>query len=249
LRYAALVEPTTQIYTDQTGKFVAPSSHGNNYLVVLYDYNSNGILAEPIRNQTTGSILAGFKILHAKLCAAGVRPLLQRLDNECSTILKEFLVAEDIDFQLVPPGIHRRNAAERAIHTFKNHFIAGLCRVDKDFPIHLWDRLLPQALLTLNLLRGSRLNPKLSALAQLFGVFDFNCTPIAPPAIRIIVHEKPDKRDSWSPHGINGWYIGPALDLIAATRCALLTRVETVFAIPSRGSRQRSLCLWPPPTI
>ena len=59
---------------------------------------------------------------------------------------------ENIDFQLVPPGMHRRNAAERAIRTFKNHFIAGLCSVDKDLPLHLWDRLLPQAELTLNLL-------------------------------------------------------------------------------------------------
>jgi hypothetical protein len=64
---------------------------------------------------------------------------------------------------LPPPGIHRRNAAERAIRTFKNHFIAGLCGVDQYFPLHLWDRLLPQAILTLNLLRGSRINPKLSA--------------------------------------------------------------------------------------
>jgi hypothetical protein len=34
--------------------------------------------------------------------------------------------ANDANFQLVPPGIYRRNAAERAIRTFKNHFIAGL---------------------------------------------------------------------------------------------------------------------------
>jgi hypothetical protein len=76
----------------------------------------------------------------------------------------------------------------------------------------LWDRLLPQAVLSLNLLRGLRLNPKLSAWAQLNGNFDFNCTPIAPPGIRVIVHEKPDARTSWSPHGLDGWYTGPALD-------------------------------------
>ena len=88
----------------------------------------------------------------------------------------------------------------------------GLCSVDKDFPLHLWDRLLPQAVLTLHLLRGSRLNPKLSAWAQLFGNFDFNRTPLGPPGMRVIVHEKPDKRSSWSPHGVDGWYVGPALD-------------------------------------
>jgi hypothetical protein len=58
-----------------------------------------------------------------------------------------------IDYQLVPPGTHRRNAPERAICTFKNHFIAGHCSsIDKDFPLHLWDCLVEQAVITLNLL-------------------------------------------------------------------------------------------------
>ena len=210
--FAAVMAPTGQVYTDQTGKFVAPSSNGNNYLCVLYDYDSNAILAEPMPSRTGKSILTAYKALHAKLCAAGLRPQLHRLDNECSAALKAFMVAENEDIQLVPPHSHRRNAAERAIRTFQNHFIAGLCSVDKDFPIHLWDRLLPQALLTLNLLRGSRLNPKLSAYAQLFGFFDFNRTPIAPPGIRVLAHAKPATRTTWSPHALDGWYTGPALD-------------------------------------
>jgi hypothetical protein len=87
----------------------------------------------------------------------------------------------NVDFQLVPPGIHGRNAAERAIRTFKNYFIAGLCSVNKNFPIHLWDWLLLQAKITLNLLCGSRINPKLLAWAQVHGAFDFNRTPLGPP--------------------------------------------------------------------
>ena len=117
-----------------------------------------------------------------------------------------------IDFQLVPPAVHRRNAAERAIRTFKNHFIAGLCSVDKDFPLHLWDALIPQAEITLNLMRGSRINPKLSAWAQVNGSFDFNRTPLGPPGTRVLVHDKPKNRKTWDPHALDGWYVGPALD-------------------------------------
>jgi hypothetical protein len=113
--YAATLEPTNQVYTNQTGRFVTPSSPGNNYLMVLYDYDSNAILTTPLRNRKAQTILDGYKILHARLCQAGLRPKLQRLDNKCSTILKEFMTDESIDFQLVPPGIHQRNAAERAI--------------------------------------------------------------------------------------------------------------------------------------
>ena len=112
----------------------------------------------------------------------------------------------------MPPHIHRRNSAERAIQTFKNHFIASLASTDPNFPLSNWCRLLPQAELTLNLLRPSRLNPKLSAYAQLEGTFDFNRTPLAPPGTRVFVHEKPTQRRTWGPHGIDGWYVGPAMD-------------------------------------
>ena len=104
----------------------------------------------------------------------------------------------------MPPHIHRRNSAERAIQTFKNHFIAGLASTDPNFPLSNWCHLLPQAELTLNLLRPSRLNPKLSAYAQLEGAFDFNHTPLAPPGTHVIVHEKPNQRCTWAPHGIDG---------------------------------------------
>jgi hypothetical protein len=39
----------------------------------------------------------------------------------------------------------------------------GGSSVDDAFPLHLWDKTIPHGELTLNLLRGSRINPKLSA--------------------------------------------------------------------------------------
>ena len=210
--FASIIAPTGQIYTDQTGKFILPSSTGNNYIMILYDYDSNYIFVQPFHNRTASCLLAAYKALHQRLCKAGLRPKLQRLDNECSTLLKDFLDAEAIDFQLVPPAVHRRNAAERAIRTFQNHFIAGLCSVDKHFPLHLWDQLLVQAELTLNLLRGSRINPKLSAWAQVNGTYDYNRVPLAPPGCRVLVHAKPQHRTTWAPHALDGWYVGPAVD-------------------------------------
>ena len=212
--YAATIDPAKEgmVFTDQTGRLPKQSKSGNNYLLILYDYDSNYIHAEPIPNRSANCILTAYQQAHCLLVKAGLRPKLQRLDNECSTILKEFLQDEEIDFQLTPPGIHRRNAAERAIRTFKNHFIATLSSTDPAFPISLWDKLIPQALITLNLLRGSRMNPKLSAYAQVKGEFDYNRTPLAPPGIRVLIHEKPDNRPSWGVHGEDAWYIGPAID-------------------------------------
>jgi hypothetical protein len=64
-----------------------------------------------MRSCTGLCILAAFKVLHARLVAAGVRPQLQRLDNECSAALKRFLIDADIDYQLVPSRLLRRKAA------------------------------------------------------------------------------------------------------------------------------------------
>jgi hypothetical protein len=135
---------------------------------------------------------------------------LQRLDNEASTLLKQHMTEQAIDFQLAPPDNHWCNAAERAIQTFKKHFKACLAGTDPLFPLYLWPKLLPQAELTLNLLRSSRLNPKLSAYAHLEGNFDFNRTPLAPPGTKVVVHDKHHK--TWALHGLSGWYLGPAID-------------------------------------
>jgi len=51
----------------------------------------------------------------------------------------------------------------------------------------------------------------LSAWAQVHGQFDFNRTPIAPPGIKVLVHEKPENRNTWAPHAVEGWYVGPAM--------------------------------------
>jgi hypothetical protein len=247
--FTAVFQPSSgQIHSDQTGKFVVASSASNNYVLVVFDYDSNSILVEPMRSRTGPCILTAFQTVHAGLVAAGLRPQLHRLDNECSAALKTFLHEADIDYRLVPPRLHRRNAAERAIHTFKNHFIAGFCSIDKNFPLHLWDKLLPQAELTLNLLRGSRLNPKLSAHAQMHGHFDCNCTPVAPPGIRVLVHVKPSERTTWSPHGVDGWYTGPALesyrcytvwlwDTRAMRICDTLTWFPTKTTMPLASSK------------
>ncbi|GKY94061.1 hypothetical protein MPSEU_000372700 [Mayamaea pseudoterrestris] len=210
--YANYTKATGKIHSDLTGRFMLPSSSGNTVMLVVYDEDSNAILVEPMKNKSGASILAAYTRIHKLLCARGLKPQLQRLDNEASKALKDYMVSESVDYQLAPPHIHRRNAAERAIRTFINHFTATLCGTDPKFPLHLWDKLLPQCVLSLNLLRGSRINPKLSAHAQLHGTFDFNKTPLAPAGTRVIIHEKPSIRASHTPHGVDGYYLGPALE-------------------------------------
>jgi hypothetical protein len=49
--YAATID-AGQIYTDQTGSFTVVSSKGKKYIMILYYYDSNAILAQPIKDRT-----------------------------------------------------------------------------------------------------------------------------------------------------------------------------------------------------
>jgi hypothetical protein len=148
-----------------------------------------------------------------RLTKKGHKVDLQILDNEVSAAFKKAITETwQSAYQLVPPNVHRRNAAERAIRTFKAHFLAILAGVDIAFPPYLWDKLLPQAELTLNLLRQATLDPTVSAWEYFQGAFDFAATPMGPMGCRILIHSKPDKRKSWDFRARDGYNIGPALE-------------------------------------
>ena len=206
-------------YHDLTGQFPHVSTRGNKYILVHYDYDSNAILAEPLKNRTSGEIKRAWLVLFEKLKRNGNAPKIYIMDNEASHELKQACKKYNLAYQLVPPHMHRRNAAERAIQSFKNHFLALLATCDPNFPVEEWDRLLSQCLLTLNLLRNARVNTKLSAWTYLFGNFNFNATPLAPPGTKILLHLKSKVRGSWSYHGEEGWYIGPSLEHYRCVKC------------------------------
>ena len=110
----------------------------------------------------------------------GLKPSLHILDNECPNVLKTFTKEVKEKFQLFPPHIHCINSSERAVRSFKEHFISGLACTHNYFPLHIWCRLLPHASLAINLLRQSRMNQILSGYDQLHGGFNYNATPLAP---------------------------------------------------------------------
>ena len=123
--------------------------------------------------------------------------------------------------------------------TLKNHLLSGLATCDDNYPIHEWDRLLPQCELTLNLLQNLRINSKLSSWALLNGNHDFNKVQLAPPETKVVIHNKPGQRKSWQYHGTEGWYIGPAHEHYRCLTCYLpITRTKvvsnTVRLLPAR---------------
>ena len=174
----------------------------------MLDYDADYIQATPMKSLKKEEITRCFQLCYAELKRVGFTAQLLKLDNKISNELVRVIGEdENLKYQLVSPGDHRRNPAERAIQTFKNHFIAILDGADKDFAKDRWDLLIPHAVITLNISRPSHLNPRISAYTMLHGVFDFNITPLAPAGCKIIIHDRVDERASWANHGSRGFYI------------------------------------------
>ncbi len=155
---------------------------------------------------TDASMVTAFTEVITILKAGGYQPALNMMDNECSAAVKKYIRSENLNIQLVSPHNHCVNAAERAIATFKEHFIADLATMDMHYPLQLWDEFLPQVKLTLNMLCFSRQNPKKSANQEVYGSFDFNKTPLA----KALIYDDPASRASWGPHSTDGFYVSPA---------------------------------------
>ena len=66
--------------------------------------------------------------------------------------------------------------------------------VDPNFLLSEQDRLIPQTNITLNLLRNTRCNSKLSAYSYIFGTFNFIATPLALPETKVVAHTHSDKQ-------------------------------------------------------
>jgi hypothetical protein len=132
------------------------------------------------------------------------------MDNECSAAVEKYIRSKAINIQLVPPHNHQENASKRAIATFREHSIAALTTVDMICPLQLWDKFLLQVKLTLNMLHFSLRNPMKSANQEVYGRFDFNTTPLAPPGTKALIYDDSGSQTSWAPHATDGFYVGPA---------------------------------------
>ena len=116
-------------------------------------------------------------------------------------------------YQLVPPNDHRRNVAEKAIQIFKDHFIAVLCGTTENFPMQLWDQLLPRAEQQLSLLQKSRVDSTKSAFEVLYGKkHNCNANLWAPLGCAVQVHVMPRNRKTWEPQTKAGFYVGNSID-------------------------------------
>jgi hypothetical protein len=210
------------------------------YQCIFYHEDSNLIHIETTKNRSGPDLLAALQRAVTFFSERGAAPVLVRMDNECAAVTKEWLKSTSLDLELTPVAHHRTNKAERAIGTWKDHFIATLATTDPNSPLSLWEDYIEQAELTLNCMRTSPASPLLSAWEALCGRFDIMATPIAPLGMKVMVHDTPEKRGTWEVHGKVGYYIGRALQHY---------RCHSVFMVDSRAIRISDCLAWFPVNV
>jgi hypothetical protein len=162
------------LYHDLTSLFPFISLDGSVCFFILYHYESNFILATPISGLDNKTIFEAYKQYFDELTAKGFKPKLNIMDNQPTKHIKQFLSENKCKLQLVEPHNNRVNAAERAIQTFKDAFIAALATTNVNLPLKLWDKLTPQVQNCLNLMRCSRIDPSKSADKTMNGPYNWN---------------------------------------------------------------------------
>ena len=199
------------IATDQTGQFPIVSIIGMQYIMVFYNYDSNVILAQPCQSRTGPELAETYNKVYKRFRKAGVIQVIQQLDNKVSDRLIEAIEEKNLNYQLASPHVHCLNSTERAIQAFKNHFISNLHGCDRDFSAYTWSEIIPQCEMTLNIIGRSRINPKLSAYTQMFGMFNYNKTPLTLLGTKSLTHKRLKQQRKFAGHRKIRYIIGPAM--------------------------------------
>jgi hypothetical protein len=143
----------------------------------------------------------------------GVSFIHLRMDNLWSGDLRDVASELDINIEFISTEAKRANRAERAIRTAKNHIIATRAGFHPDFSYAFLDKCRPQMELALNVIHPFEYHDSISAYEGIHRAkFGFKRHPIAPLGCKVLTWDATENRGSWADHGIEGMYIGPALN-------------------------------------
>eukprot|EP00804_Cyclotella_cryptica_P025029 CCRYP_015949-RA/>CCRYP_015949-RA protein AED:0.34 eAED:0.26 QI:0/0/0/0.75/1/1/4/0/538 len=200
-----------KLYTDDMGRFPIRSRSGNQYIMLAYHCDSNAILVEPFQSRHDRHRIAAHGRIMTRLKEKGHTIDHQILDNEASNAYRQTITQDwKATYQLVPPHVHRANAAERAIQTLKAHFLSILAGIDASLPTTSGTSYSPkQNSPSISFANPPR--PATSAWEAFNGPLNYDATPLGPIGCPVLIHNKASTRKSWDFRGREGFSIGPAL--------------------------------------
>ena len=105
--------------------------------MIIHEIDGASTWVEVMKNRTEGETIEARRRGIKRMKQQGITPAHQVLDNEISQTYKDDIRDSGMSYQLVMPDDHRSNIAERAIQTWKNHFVGVLSGAAATFPLHL----------------------------------------------------------------------------------------------------------------
>lgn len=90
------MEFTGKISGDPTGNYITPSLSGNNYILIVYNYDSDSIHVKPLVSRTNEFKLLAYEDIILLVKNHGQSPRIFTLDNEASALLIDFIHSENI---------------------------------------------------------------------------------------------------------------------------------------------------------
>ena len=204
-----------ELHCDFAGAFPHRSRTGNTHVLIAYSAKGRMIKSAGVNGLTSAAMITAYHEIIQYFRHHGIYHEIVKLDSQTSLDLENYFNdTVKINHKYVAPGNHRTLHAERDIRTWKNHYISTLAGVDPSFPKNLWDLLLPFIDMTLAILRTSGIIANTSSwdFVNRENPFDFQKTPFGPAGCKVLVYENASSRASMADHGIEGYFIGPALD-------------------------------------
>ena len=88
-----------------------------------------------MKSRNDQCMVAAYKDIYNHLTSDRRKPKLNVTDNEYSKAIQNYIMSQNVDWQLVEPVTHRVDAAEKSIQTLKNDFIVELSTIYLTFPL------------------------------------------------------------------------------------------------------------------
>jgi hypothetical protein len=166
VKLLATIHPSSKfrakaLFSDLAGRFPVIVFDRSQYIMIS-QYKSY-IYAELLPSRIETSLGVAFTRTYQFFKDLGHQLQFQVLDNEYPESLVRSFKQQRVIVERVPPNQNCANKAERAIQTFRNHFLSILVGAHPNFPINQWQHLLPQAEANLNMMHAWPDNMAISA--------------------------------------------------------------------------------------
>ena len=113
--------------------------------MILHEIDCNYTYIGTMKYNTEGEMILDRRHALERMKEKGVVPTQQVVDNKISAEYRQEIKQTSITFKIVPTDDHWRNLEEKAIQTWKEHFIGVMSGTAAAFPVHLWFQAIPQS--------------------------------------------------------------------------------------------------------